>query len=129
MLFRSLLTYSDLTKANALGIYNGNAIYTGFKAEGDKVVAMAGFWNADNFIAPKGSSLFQSISDHNPTAILAQRQLLTGKLGFHHAFHQQIRFSCLFEGYYDIPNQQFDYAYGIHLAFTPSFVIAEIPFF
>jgi hypothetical protein len=127
--FGNFLTYSDLTEANALGIYNGNAIYTGLKAEGDKVVAMAGFWNADNFIAPKGSPLFQSISDHNPTAIIAHRKLLTGKLGYRHAFHQQIRFSFLFEGYYDIPNQQFDYAYGIHLAFTPSFVIAEIPFF
>jgi hypothetical protein len=126
--FGSFLTYSDLTEANTLGVYKGKAVYTGVKAEGEKFMAMAGFWNGDDFIAPKGSPLFQSVSAYNPTEVIPHRRLLTSKAGYHHAFHRQIRFSFLFEGYYDLINSQFDYAYGIHLAFTPNFVIAKIPF-
>ncbi len=127
--FGNWLTYSDVTNSNSLGVNKGNALYTGIKAEGKKGLAMIGFWNANNFIAPKGSPLFQSISTYDPLAIIPHRQLLTGKLGYYRTFLTQICFSFLFEGYYDIPNKQFDYAYGIHLSFTPNFVIARIPFF
>lgn len=127
--FGNWLPYSDLTKVNALGIYNGNAIYTGIKSQGKKGLLMLGYWNGHNFIAPKGSPLFQSVSVYDPLAVIPNRELVTGKLGFYKTFLSQIRFSFLFEGYYDVPDKQFDYAYGIHLSFTPNFVIAKIPFF
>lgn len=127
--FGSVLTYNDVTEANPLGIYKGHAIYTGLKSEGKKGIAMVGYWNAKNFIAPKGSPLFQSVSAYDPTTVIPSRQLLTGKIGYYRSFQTQIKFSFLFEGYYDLPNSQFDYAYGIHLSFNPNFVIAKIPFF
>jgi len=127
--FGSVLTYNDVTEANPLGVYKGHAIYTGLKSEGKKGIAMVGYWDAKNFIAPKGSPLFQSVSAYNPTTVIPNRQLITGKIGYYRSFQTQIRFSFLFEGYYDLPNSQFDYAYGIHLSFTPNFVIAKIPFF
>ncbi len=127
--FGSVLTYNDVTNANHLGIYRGHAFYTGIKSEGKKGIAMVGYWDGKNFIAPKGSPLFQSVSAYDPTTVIPNRQLLSGKIGFYRSFQTQIRFSFLFEGYYDLPNSQFDYAYGIHLSFTPNFVIAKIPFF
>lgn len=127
--FGNWLTYRDATESNALGIYKGNAIYTGIKAEGKKGVAMIGYWNSDDFIAPKGNPLFQSVSTFDSQAVIPHRRLLTGKVGYFHSFSKQIHFSFMFEGYFDIPNSQFDYAYGIHLAFNPNVVIAKIPIF
>lgn len=127
--FGSWLGYSDVTDSNALGINKGHAFYTGLKSEGNKGVALLGYWDAHHFIAPKGSPLFQSVSAYDKTSVIPNRQLITGKLAFFKTFQKKIRFSVMVEGYYDLPNAQFDYAYGLHLTFTPDFTIARIPFF
>ena len=127
--FGSWLGYSDVTDSNALGINKGHALYTGLKSEGRKGLALLGYWDAHNFIAPKGSPLFQSVSAYDQTVVIPNRQLITGKLAYYKTFQKNIRLSVMVEGYYDLPNAQFDYAYGLHLAFTPDFTIAKIPFF
>lgn len=127
--FGSWLKFSDVTESNIPEIYNGHAFYTGLKTEGQKALGLLGYWDAHNFIAPKGSPLFQSVSAYDKTSVIPNRQLITGKLAYFKTFQKKIRFSVMVEGYYDLPNGQFDYAYGLHLAFTPDFTIARIPFF
>ncbi len=125
--FGNLISYSDVTESNLYGINSGRAVYFGLKSEGEKGFAMLGLWNSDNFIAPKGSPLFSSLSAYDEK-VIPHRRLLTGKIGYKRSLLNQINLAFLMEGYYDLPNNKFDYSYGIHMVFTPEFKIAEIPF-
>nr|WP_319400979.1 hypothetical protein [uncultured Carboxylicivirga sp.] len=125
--------YQDLTEKSGLPFTNGHAIYPVTEVGYKYGIFMLGYWNANNFVAPKGSHLFQSVSDYkvvDETSYFYQpeRQLLNAKLSFSKDFLQKIRFSVMVQTYYDIPNSQLEYAYGMNLVFNPNFFIKKVHF-
>ncbi len=120
--------YQDLTEKSGLPFTSGHAIYPVGEIAYKYGEVMLGYWYANNFVAPKGSALFQSISDHNSDYYQQERNMITGKISFSKDFLQQIRFSAMFETYYDIPSSQFEYAYGFNLVFTPNFFLKKVHF-
>ncbi|TAJ15090.1 hypothetical protein DMA11_02675 [Marinilabiliaceae bacterium JC017] len=120
--------YQDLTQVSGLPFDLGQAFYPVMDLTYKYGDLMFGYWQARNFIAPKGSPLFQSISMYRPDFYNEYRYMATGKLSYTRTFLKQIKFSLVFEGYYDIPASQFDYAYGVNLVFTPNFSITKIAF-
>lgn len=123
-----LAYYKDLTQASGWDFHSGSAIYPTVNVSYKYGEFMMGYWKAKNFIAPKGSNLFQSTSSHKEGFYQKERQLFNTKLSFTRTFLKQVKFSTTFESYYDVLNSQFDYSYGISLMFTPSFFISKIHF-
>ncbi len=123
-----LASYHDLTAQSGWDFTNGSAIYPVTEINYKYGTLMAGYWHAKNFIAPKGSSLFQSTSNYQTGYYNKHRDLITAKLNFTKTFMKQIKFSATIETYYDVPASQFDYSYGINLVFTPNFFISKIHF-
>jgi hypothetical protein len=121
-------TYHDLTGNSGWSFRSGRAIYPVAQVDYKYGTFMTGYWNAHNFLAPKGSSLFQSTSNYKPGYYTENRTLLNSKLSFAKTFMKQIKFSVMLETYFDIPAKQFEYAYGFNLLFTPNFYISKISF-
>lgn len=119
--------YQDLTKKSGLPFTNGQAIYPVGEIDYKYGQFMLGYWHANNFVAPKGSHIFQSVSDYQDV-YQAKRELLTSKLSFCKDFLHKIRFSAMIETYYDLSNAQFDYAYGFNLVFNPNFFLKKVHF-
>jgi hypothetical protein len=122
------LLYKDLTKKSGFGFSSGQAIYPTASISSKYLNLKLGYWEAENFVAPKGSNLFQSISGHELGYYQKHRQMLTSKLKFEKAIHKKVKFMAMFETYYDLADTQFNYALGINLAFTPSFFLSNVPF-
>ncbi len=125
--------YQDLTEKSGLPFSNGQAIYPVAEMGYKYGLLMVGYWHANNFVAPKGSHLFQSVSDYKVVDgssyyYQPKRELLNTKLTFSKDFLQKIKFSVVLETYYDIPNAQFDYAYGLNLVFNPNFFLKNVSF-
>ncbi|TLX72862.1 hypothetical protein E9993_17130 [Labilibacter sediminis] len=123
-----IATYKDLANESGWHFHTGNAIYQTTNITYKYGEFMLGYWKAKNFIAPKGSHLFQSVSNRNETYYQKHRQLLTSKLSFNKTFMKQIKFSATLETYYDIDASQLDYSYGLNLVFTPNFFISKVSF-
>ncbi len=121
-------TFHDLTGNSGWHFNHGHAIYPVGEVDYKYGTLMAGYWKAQNFMAPKGSSIFQSTSNYKPGYYNEHRDILTAKLSFSKTFMKQIKFSAMVETYYDIPASQFDYAYGLNLMFTPNFFISKVKF-
>jgi len=120
--------YKDLTKQSGWNFHSGDAIYPVAEVDYKYGGFMLGYWHARNFLAPKGSHIFQSVSDYKEGYYSEYRNLLTTKFSFTKTFMKQIKFSAMVETYYDIPASQFEYSYGINLVFTPNFFISKISF-
>ncbi len=123
-----ITSYHDLTGQSGWDFTSGNAIYPVAEVNYKYGTFMTGYWHANNFLAPKGSSLFQSTSNYQQGYYTPNRNLLTTKLSFTKTFMKQIKFSAMVETYYDIPASQFDYSYGLNLVFTPNFFISKVKF-
>lgn len=120
--------YQDLTEKSGLPFTAGHALYPVGEIGYKYGELMLGYWYGNNFVAPKGSTIFQSISDYKPGFYERERQLLTAKISFSKDFLHQIKFSAMLESYYDIPASQFDYAYGFNIVFTPNFFLKKVYF-
>lgn len=121
-------TYHDLTGQSGWDFTGGDAIYPVAEVNYKYGSFMTGFWSAHNFLAPKGSAIFQSTSNYQQGYYTQDRNLITTKLSFTKTFMKQIKFSAMVETYYDAPASQFDYSYGLNLVFTPNFFISKIKF-
>lgn len=70
------------TGVNSQLFDGGNAFALNIKYEGKSFNTALGYWNANQFIAPKGEYLYMSISENNPTFSQVNRELITGKINF-----------------------------------------------
>ncbi|MGQ1784002.1 hypothetical protein [Saccharicrinis sp. GN24d3] len=121
-------SYNDLTDARTFPFNKGGAIYpTGILTYKHGEI-MAGYWNASNFFAPKGSALFYSVSDYKLDYYTKKRQIITAKFTYHKTLMKQVKFNAQVESYYDVEASALEYAYGISLVFTPNFFITKLDF-
>ncbi|WP_430811839.1 MULTISPECIES: hypothetical protein [unclassified Carboxylicivirga] len=121
-------TYHDLTNASGYDFTFGNAWYPVAEANYKYGTLMAGYWHATNFLAPKGSPLFQSASNYQPDYFSKTRELISAKLNFSKTLLKQLKLNAIVQLYYDLPAAQLEYSYGINLMFTPNFFISKINF-
>ncbi|MCK5825291.1 MAG: hypothetical protein KAG96_07800 [Ichthyobacteriaceae bacterium] len=120
------VTYKDLTKSSGLEFNSGNAIYPVAEVDYKYGVFMVGYWYADDFVAPRGNYIFQSVSNYKNDFYTKHRSIITSKFSYAYNIMKQVKFSAMVETYYDIPAKQFDYAYGINIVFTPNFFITKL---
>ena len=104
---------------------SGKAVYVKCLYQKENLKAMLGYWQADQFIAPKGEFLFQSVSESAPSYHEADRKLITGKIGFVHPIKESIQISFSTAGYYDLVNEDLSYACGLQLVLNESFFISH----
>lgn len=86
---------------------------------------LAGYWNCENFISPKGEPLFQSVSQMDSSYFRKKRKLVTLKLDFNKKISSDISLNFRVESYYDIVVKNLDYSYGLNIIFNRSFFIKK----
>jgi len=128
-IFGYAIAYRNLNEVGQLGVNNGQAWYTGFTANSRRTNLMAGYFYGKDFVALRGGGIFQSVSPIRENVYIPVRELITMKVGYNRVFLERIKFSFLFEGYYDVRDSRFDFAPGLQIVFNPSFFITEEEFF
>lgn len=84
------------------------------------------YWNAFQFIAPKGRFLYQSVSDSDPTFTQADRSMLSARYFWQKEIVKDARVALQVEGFLDVPTGDFSYGYGFYLLFNQDFLIAAL---
>lgn len=84
------------------------------------------YWNAYQFIAPKGQYLYQSVSESDPTFYLADRSVMSAKYRWQQEITKGARAAFQLAGYLDIPTGDFSYSYGFYLLFSQDFLLSHI---
>lgn len=82
------------------------------------LLAQAGYWHGHQFIAPRGSYLFQSVSWHRPDFAEPDRDMLTAKLELQNAYNQYFSLGLDAEFYYDLAHRGLDFAFGLYMRYS-----------
>ncbi len=93
----------------------GWAGYTKLRFNYKSYSFMTGYWHANNFFAPKGEFLFQSLSEYKPNFYVKERNLWTTKLWFHKQIGKNLKIEARFSTYYDLISHKMDISYGFYL--------------
>jgi hypothetical protein len=81
------------------------------------------YWNAMNYLAPRGGDLFQSMSSIYAQNKVTQknRQLLFMRLGYQKQIFENFNVDVRFEPYVDLVNHFLEYSYSIYITYKKDF--------
>ena len=82
-----------------------------------KMLLQAGYWYGYQFIAPRGSYLFQSVSWHKKDFVAPEREMVTAKIGVENNYTSKFALGLDADFYYDLHEKALDLAFGVYLRY------------
>ena len=118
--------YSAVTKdSNTLPFSKGHAYLFETSAQTRNSLISLSYWNAFQFIAPKGRLLYQSVSDSDPTFTQPDRSVVSAKYFWQKKIAKDARVAFQLETFIDVPTGDFSYSYGFYLLFNQDFLLKK----
>jgi hypothetical protein len=86
---------------------------------------MLSYWHGNQFYAPNGSPLYQSVSFDfsNDSYVEELRDLVFARFLFEHDFHHGLTLAFRFEPVYDLNNNHFDHYEGLYLRYRTDWIL------
>lgn len=83
-----------------------------------QMLAQAGYWHGHQFIAPRGSYLFQSVSWHRADFAEPDRDMLTATLELQNCYNRYFSLGIDAEFYYDLAHRGLDFVFGLYMRYA-----------
>ncbi len=125
--YRGLRMTSDETANNYYPYKNGNGFLVSADVDHKYVNFECGYWLSEKFIAPRGETLFMSLSESDPTFFQSQREIFFSKLKIKRHVTNNLKLEVRANFYADLLNNVLpDYSYGIYFVANERFFIKKI---
>lgn len=85
----------------------------------------AGYWQADHFYSLTGEPQFQTLSEIYQIRLNNGKKLMKLQAGLHQNLPAGLQLHIFTSGYWDIPENRFDYAVGLQMIFNRTFGLLE----
>ncbi len=109
--------YMENTNSGYLPFRNGSGFMGSLSASSHGLTVMASYWNGSNYIAPRGTALYQSVSIDNPTHTEANRQLIFVRFLYAKPLSDGLTLSARLEPVFDLKSSVLDYSYSLYLTY------------
>jgi hypothetical protein len=117
----SASSYYALYKENSNSGYfprrGGQGIYPNLFIDTKWLALMVSYWQGNNFISPRGTPLYQSVSVDKPGYTEKKRDLLFVRFLYQKELHSNLTLAARFEPVYDVNNSIFDFSYSMYLVY------------
>ncbi len=110
-------SYNETSNSGAFPFRNGNGYYANALIKSKIIDMMFSYWNGNNYLAPRGSYIYQSQSVDVPLYTEKNRELLFVRLMREQPLFGNLFLTARFEPVYDMKNKLFDYSYSLYLSF------------
>jgi hypothetical protein len=120
------LLYQETSDSKVYPQQSGNGLMAnaGYKYRATDFIM--GYWNGNDFIAPRGTNYYQSKGTVDASYYEKNRQLLFFRVIHNKAlFNSPIIASARFEPVYDLNNQIFDFSYSLYLVYRGNFRLGK----
>lgn len=104
---------------------NGSGTYLNLDVQTRWIGCMLSYWNGYRYIAPRGTSIYQSISVDRAGYNEPNRQLLFLRLMYEKEMYRHLNMVIRFEPFYDLNNSSLDYAFSLYLIFRQDFSLGN----
>ncbi len=108
---------NEQTNSGYLPFRNGSGVLTNLFLNLGYTTLMFSYWNASEFIAPKGTSIYQSVSRDDPTITTDRRELLFFRLMYQKEIIENLSIVARVEPFYDFGYQQTEFSFSLYLSY------------
>jgi len=119
-------SYNETSNSGAFPFRNGNGYYANVLIKSKIIDVMFSYWNGNNYLAPRGSYIYQSQSVDVPLYTEKNRKLLFVRLMREQPLFGNLYLTARFEPVYDIKNKLFDYSFSLYLSFKKGINLKKI---
>ena len=86
---------------------------------------MVSYWNAREFIAPRGGPLYQSVSNKvgDPLGVEEDREILLIRFLYDLKIADGVYLTARFEPFYDFRNATFEHSIGFYINYRTNFLL------
>ena len=120
------LGYDALTKdSNTFPFSQGHAFLIETSAQTKNSRITLSYWNAYQFLAPKGRYLYQSASWDDPTVTQPDRSMLTAKYFLQKNITKGARVAFQVDSNFDLKTSDLSYSYGFFLLLNSDFLLKK----
>ena len=109
--------YRENSNSGYLPYKNGMGVYPTIFVSTKWLDVMVNYWQANKFIAPVGSSIYQSVAQYGGFTEKA-RKLLILRLMYNHKLVDDLFLGARVEPIFDLKNKQTDYSYSLYLTYN-----------
>jgi hypothetical protein len=123
------VTYYEESPKKRQVYAGGDAIYLNLLLKTKHIGVMASYWSGDQYIAPNGTQIFESINRNEPTRSTykePQRQLLFLRLLYEKQLYKGLNMDVRFEPFYEFNRKAVDFSYSIYLKYNLNVKLATI---
>lgn len=98
---------------------NGNATYFNAFVDTKYLGFMLSYWNSQNFIAPRGTAIYQCQSIDNPSYFSPnyKRELLFLRILYEKPLYENLYMTVRLEPFYNFRSSSLDYSYSFYLSY------------
>lgn len=111
------MSYYENSSSGYFPFKNGMGFMGNFTAELKNLTIMLSYWNANQYIAPRGSAIYQSVSKDTEGYYQQRRELLFLRFLYQKELAPNLHISARFEPFLDLGNTQMDYCYSLYLIY------------
>ncbi len=112
------LTYNETSDSKVYPQNTGSGLMGNLGLKLNQTDLMISYWQGSNYIAPRGTSIYQSRSTVDPKNYEETRQLVFVRFIQNKAlFHSPVMASIRFEPVYDLNHGIFDFSYSLYLIY------------
>lgn len=116
--------YQDISPVKCMAFDNGHGFWPQLSYEYRNLswhlIANGGYWIGNQFIAPRGSYLFQGVSWHRKDIADAERRMATFRLALEKRLTSNFLIGADSEAYSDFTRGGTDIVFALYLRFTPT---------
>jgi len=122
------LRYRENSSSGYFPFRNGRGNYLNLNVRMRVFDVMLSYWNGYDFIAPRGSSIYQSVSIDNPLYTERQRKLLFIRLLYEKEISSNLFLVLRYEPFLDLINhtQPMDYSYSVYLIYKDLYALGKL---
>jgi hypothetical protein len=110
--------YKENTNSGFMPYRNGQGFLGNATVNTQWLDLMLTYWAGDSYIAPRGTTIYQSVSLDKPRLTEKQRQLLFVRFLYQKQLGNNLNMSARFEPVYDLNNSIFDFSYSLYLTYN-----------
>jgi hypothetical protein len=105
---------------------NGSGLFANASIARKHFTLMGSYWQGNQWMAPRGTVLYQSVSIDKPGVVEANRQLVFVRLLFAKELRNNLTLSARVEPVYDVKASLLDFSYSLYISYRLDKVLGRI---
>lgn len=119
-------TYTENSNSGYFPYRNGNGRFVNASIGFGNFTIMGSYWQGNQWMAPRGTFLYQSVSLDNPSVVEKNRELIFLRMLYNKSLGKNLNITARVEPVYDVKSSLLDFSYSLYISYRFNKVLGKL---